>query len=931
MTRTYQGFALDPFQEQAIEAIERHENVIVAAPTGCGKTLVAEFAIERALERGERVVYTAPVKALSNQKFRDFGARHGARIGIMTGDVTINPTADAMIMTTEIFRNTIFDNPAKLAGIRYVILDEAHYLDDAERGTVWEESIIFAPPEIRFIALSATISNLSQLAAWVRKVREGGTTVVLEEHRPVPLRMHVFTGEHLFELDRMPARRFPLPGEEMERRHAARARPSTHGAFGRGARGRHLEEPAAEAAPAHGLRGGRGGGWRGREGGGRGRPRASSISPVQRSFRLLDRLTERDHLPCIFFLFSRELCEQMAFACMNRELLDLDEKERVAALWDSLVRDFDLSRSPAAERLGKIVRRGIAFHHAGMLPTLKEVVERLFTSGLVKLLFATETFALGVNMPARAVAFETLKKFDGVKRDYMKTREFFQMAGRAGRRGKDREGYVYACVDAEQESPPDVHGVMTGEVEPVESQFNLAYATLLQLWSHLGEGIYTACERSFVHFRSRGRKGTPYQDMVQQVKRRLLLLEDEGYLRGRALTGKGKLASVIYGFEIQAAELFEGGFLESLDAHSLAVLCVSLVFEAKREGWFVPLAREKLEPIRRAARDRIARFRAREEAYRISQETKLPDWNLARATWEWTHGAPFESLREWADVSPGDLVRAFRLGIQLLRQLAKPLRFVDHDTSRLRETIREATRLVKRGEVDAERSLRQAIRSEAGDEAAARIPPELDVAEESVEGDVTLDHVAAAEAGPGRDGAGPGIGPKDGRPERGPVDASPESGPADARREREPEDARAGGGPEGSRAERAPPSSPRPRASDFGWLPADEVGTEGASGVRGGAVAATPRRGGGTAQGGNGAGEGDPDVADPNLEADWPEALRSRSGGGAGGGRGGGRQGGGGQRRGGRGRSGRGRGGRQGRGGGGYGRGRGPRRGRGGR
>jgi len=759
--RTYQGLPLDSFQADALDAIERGENVIVAAPTGCGKTLIAEYAIERALgNAGERVVYTAPIKALSNQKFRDFGARYGARIGIMTGDVTINPTADAMIMTTEIFRNTIFDNPAKLAGIRYVILDEAHYLDDPERGTVWEESIIFAPPQIRFIMLSATISNLGQFASWVRKIREGGLTVVLEEKRPVPLRFFVFTGEALLDMRETGGKHFVAKGRAADGGPGGgRPKPPAPGAFGGGGRGRHGGTSAVEVeeVPFERERSGRDGfGGRGARtarahepggAGGRGRGGRSprGMSPMQRSFRMIDRIIENDHLPSIFFLFSRTLCEQMAQHCADRELLDLEEKGRLEQLWNDLAREFDLTRSEPAQRLGKLVRRGIAYHHAGMLPTLKEVVERLFTSGLVKLLFATETFAIGVNMPARSVAFETLKKFDGVKRDYMRTRDFLQMAGRAGRRGKDKEGFVYTGVDPEQERPPDLRRVMEGQVEPVESQFNLSYATLLTLWSHLGDGIYTACERSFVHFSSRGR-ATPFHDMIAQVKRRIQLLEDTGYIRGRALTQKGKCASLIYGFEIQAAELQAGGFLASLDAHQLAFLCVSLVYEAKREGWSVPLARHALEPVRRPARDRIDDFRRREQSYRITHETKLPEWSLARAVWEWTHGAPFESLTEWSEVSPGDLVRWFRLGIQLLRQLAKPLRFVPEDSTKFQETIREAMKLMKRGEVDAERSLRQAIQHEAGPEAAARIPREADIATEAPEGDVALDHVAHEEA-----------------------------------------------------------------------------------------------------------------------------------------------------------------------------------------
>ncbi len=211
--KTYKDYRLDRFQQEALQAIRAGDHVLVSAPTGCGKTLIAEFAIEQALERGERIIYTAPIKALSNQKFRDFGAMHGARVGIMTGDVTINPGAQALIMTTEIFRNTIFDDPERLADVRYVIHDEVHYLDDTDRGTVWEESIIFSPPAIRFIGLSATISNLDQLAGWIREIRPGRLRVVKETRRPVPLHLQVWNGERAIDIARFKGARFPLPSE----------------------------------------------------------------------------------------------------------------------------------------------------------------------------------------------------------------------------------------------------------------------------------------------------------------------------------------------------------------------------------------------------------------------------------------------------------------------------------------------------------------------------------------------------------------------------------------------------------------------------------------------------------------------------------------------------------------------------------------------
>jgi superfamily II RNA helicase len=735
----YRDYILDDFQREALEAVRAGENVIVAAPTGCGKTLVAEYAIERALAEGSRIVYTAPIKALSNQKFRDFGALYGARVGIMTGDVTINPSADAIIMTTEIFRNTIFDNPSRLKGIRYVVLDEVHYMDDPERGTVWEESIIFAPPEIRFIALSATISNLGEFAAWIRSVRPGPVRVVLETRRPVPLHPFVFTGEETIDLRRMKGRSFRA------------------GRSGRGGR------------------------------------RAPRMHFSEQNRRLIDIVEERGHLPCIYFLFSRDACEKMAFASAGRDLVSQAERRELERILLALTAEFDLVQDPGMERLAKLLRRGIAFHHAGMLPTWKEVVERLFTSGLIKLLFATETFSVGINMPARAVAFESLKKFDGVKRDYMKAREFLQMAGRAGRRGIDEEGFVYACVEPQTDAPADVRRVMLGEVEEVDSQFNLSYATLLSLYPRLGEAIFEACEKSFAHFRYRKRKGGPFQDMVSQVKRRIRLLEEQGYLEGTRLTRKGRFASLIYGYEIQAAELFERGFLQRLGPVELCVVLAAIVFESKRDTWYVPLRREIQEPLRREVREAIEPFCEAERALGLPQ-TKRPDWNLSRLVYEWARGAPFESLGEYTDLSPGDVIRTLRLAIQLLRQLGKPLRFMGlaaGEEARFRGALREATACLKRDAVDAERQLRQAVKAEAGEEALAHIPPEE--AEENVEGEPRLEHVLARH-----------------EPEESAVDIVIDTGLV-------PEE-----------EEAPPPAAPRrparglPREEDFGWIPAGE-------------------------------------------------------------------------------------------------------------
>ncbi|MDQ7779971.1 MAG: DEAD/DEAH box helicase, partial [Planctomycetota bacterium] len=373
----YKGLKLDRFQLDAIAHIDAGENVIVSAPTGAGKTLIAEYALESAVNARRHIIYTAPIKALSNQKFRDFTADYGDRIGIMTGDVTINPAAIALIMTTEIFRNTIFESPARLENVGYVIFDEIHFMDDEERGTVWEESIIFAPHHIRFLCLSATVANLPQFAAWMEKTRRSKVQVVFTDSRPVPLTHTLWAQgvgatslKGLKELEI--ARRAELQARRTGRRNFRDARSGWRGRR----QGRHGRQGQAD--------GGRGGSEPGR---------VPVMDPEWRT-HLIDHIQKAGQMPCLYFLFSRRGCEERARESMGRGLLSDDDRMKAHALFDSLAVRFDIVGVQQADEMRALVGRGIAYHHAGILPTLKEVVERLFTSGFIRLLFATETFAL---------------------------------------------------------------------------------------------------------------------------------------------------------------------------------------------------------------------------------------------------------------------------------------------------------------------------------------------------------------------------------------------------------------------------------------------------------------------------------------------------------------------------------------------------------
>lgn len=649
----YRGFTLDPFQVEALRCLDEGKSVIVAAPTGAGKTLIAEYAMERCLSANQRVIYTGPIKALSNQKFRDFRARWGERIGIVTGDVTINPGATAVIMTTEIFRNTLFDEPERLSDVACVIFDEIHFLDDEERGTVWEESIIFAPPHIRFVYLSATIPNLHELAAWIRRARRTPLAVIEMNERPIPLRhllnIQGFGVGNLKDLRR-------LEHEQGERRfwHEARSRRQHH---------RERQAPLDAEEAGNDFRTG-----------------------------LVDHLQAEARLPCLYFIFSRKDCEARARENQPRQLLSPEERDRMRELVDGLLERYQVQDDLIAGEVRELALHGIAFHHAGMLPTLKEIVERLFTSGLIKLLFATETFAVGVNMPARSVTFDTVHKFDGVRRSYLKTREYHQMAGRAGRRGMDAEGYVYSNIEWPFVHPAAIEKILGDEIEPIQSQFSLAYATLLNLHQRLGRNITRACEESFANFlaqktsapskkrdrrRRRHRQEPPrapsYQSMVEGVRRRLAWLRRWGYLDGDVLTPKGMLASTIFGYEIPMVEFLTAGFLRALDPDQVNVLVAAIVFEGKRADRHAEFREKQFAATRFQALRLLRDMRRSERALGVYPMTKDVDFDLSQAISEWSRGCEFRELEACTTAADGDLVRTIRLVLQVERQLLRAL------------------------------------------------------------------------------------------------------------------------------------------------------------------------------------------------------------------------------------------------------------------
>ena len=650
MAQPIHPFPYDSFQQRAIDLIEQGLSLLVAAPTGSGKTVLADYVIERTLERRQRVIYTAPVKALSNQKFRDFTARHGDDVGIMTGDVTINPAAPLIIMTTEIYRNTLLEDPARLARYAWIIFDEIHYLDDPERGTVWEESLLFTPAHMNLLFLSATIPNVMQLAQWIRDIHGRPIEVIEETHRPVPLAT-------LFQCQNM------ILTNAVE-----------------------LKERGYHGASAWGL---------GRSHHGR---RAHDSAHPNRLHPLIQHLQERERLPGIFFTFGRRRAEDLAWEISDLALVTPSEREALRRLYRELCARFQLREDQTAEALGRLVERGVAYHHAGMLPTMEEVIERCFTSRLLKLIVTTETFALGINMPARSVVLDTLKKRSGGGFELLRRREFLQMAGRAGRRGMDEAGFVYLRVNPHHVSFSEVEHLLHGPPEPVHSRFNTTYATLLNLYRRHGPALVELFPETLYYFQTSGARRQAGLDLML---RKLELLRLLGYLTPTALTPKGEFGAWLYGHELLLTELHTAKRLAELSLLELALLACAIVFEPKPK---MGAAKSHRVSKRLAAlcAEPLSRIHKEEQRLRITPRAKAPAFHLSLAMEAWLHQTPFAKLTSVCEVDEGEIVRYFRMTVQLLRQLSE----APAAAPSLRATARKAWERVNRDVVDAEAQLR---------------------------------------------------------------------------------------------------------------------------------------------------------------------------------------------------------------------------------
>jgi ATP-dependent RNA helicase HelY len=504
------GFELDDFQVQACEALEQGRAVLVAAPTGAGKTVVGEFAVHLALASDRKAFYTTPIKALSNQKYADLVRRHGIdNVGLLTGDTTINGDAPVVVMTTEVLRNMLYAGSPTLDGLAYVVMDEVHYLADRFRGPVWEEVIIHLSDDVQLVSLSATVSNAEEFGDWLEMVR-GDTAVVVSERRPVPLWQHVLMSS--------PEPRGKPRLLDLYAGHVDPTDPGTSPPI----------NPDLSAAFRSGRGGNRPGDYRGGPGGrrgrgaGRGRERgyrggdgrrsddsSGGIGPSRRTpprFIVIDALNADALLPAIYFVFSRAGCEAAVDQCLKAGLRLTSPQEE--ATIRSVVEERTAAIPPEdLDVLGywawsQALARGVAAHHAGMLPVFKETVEDLFSRGLVKVVFATETLALGINMPARSVVLDKLVKWDGTSHVPVTPGEFTQLTGRAGRRGIDIEGHA-VVVDHPALDPVALAGLASKRLYPLKSSFRPTYNMAVNLVAQVGrDRAREVLETSFAQFQA---------------------------------------------------------------------------------------------------------------------------------------------------------------------------------------------------------------------------------------------------------------------------------------------------------------------------------------------------------------------------------------------------------------------------------------------
>ncbi len=675
-------YTVDRFQLEAFDAIDAGRSVLVSAPTGSGKTLVADYAIGRTLAGRSKAFYTTPLKALSNQKYGELAGTYGEdRVGLLTGDTSRRADAPIVVMTTEVLRNMLLAGSELLAGLRVVVLDEVHYLQDPYRGGVWEEVIVLAPRDVSLVCLSATVANAPDLGGWLASVR-GPTDVVVERRRPISLRHHFA---------------ITIPGaDQPELRPLLDGKHPSSEAAAVDERVRRADRDRPPGVPARGRR---------------------SLAPFRtpRRTELAELLDDVDLLPAIVFIFSRAACDDAVGQCQRAglRLTERGDRSRIRAIAEDHVEgitDDELGVLGYPDWLSGL-ESGVAAHHAGLVPAFRETVEECFAAGLLRVVFATETLSLGINMPARTVVLERFTKFGAAGRAPLTAGDYAQLTGRAGRRRLDQEGHAVALWSPEV---PLVRmaQVAAGEPPPLRSSFRPTYNLAVNLVRRFDRADALAVLRkSFAqwqHDQAAASTGPPTRAGGRQppggyladlLGRRLAVLEELGYVHGWSATEKGELLTRIYHeADLVVVELLRSGLLDT-EPSVMAGILSSLVFEPRRSQRVVGRpevrgrerrrkggrrrdAREQLgERRRQDLQDRLAevrtlteRVRALEEVHRVPPVRRSAD-GLGGAVAAWVRGASLATVLQVAradgvELAPGDFVRIVKQLGDLVGQIA---------------------------------------------------------------------------------------------------------------------------------------------------------------------------------------------------------------------------------------------------------------------
>jgi len=631
----FHGFTLDDFQEKAINAIQAKKTVVVSAATGTGKTVIAEYMIDQCLKnRGKHIIYTAPIKALSNQKYRDFISQYGLEtIGLLTGDVVINPQAPVLIMTTEIYRNMLLSNDPLILNVESVVFDEIHFMNDPERGTVWEESILFSPASTRFLCLSATIPNVKEFASWIQTLKNHPVEIVQYGTRAVPLHHFVFDSY------RGLVQRSDLP--------------------------RYIN-------------------WLKNEKKGKKQKGNINISPGSVVLQV------KDELPALVFSFSRRQCEKEAVHLSKRMDFIKDESIRkhiYNEFHKKLSAEIQILKS--SEALLSSLRHGIGFHHAGLLPQQRELVEELFSEKCIQVLFATETFSVGVNMPAKTVIMNGIRKFDGKRFRPLRSKEYFQMAGRAGRRGIDTKGFVITIPDQFQ-LVEKIYQISEIDREPILSQFQLSFNTVLNmLMLYNAEEIDLILKKNFYVYHRKHQQHRQVRMKTSFTKKRKRLMQ-MGYIsREGGITYKGLFASRIYYHELLISELFATGFYNHFSELELLQIIAAIVYEPKANDHF------SFKGVHKDYTELTQKLS--DNTYVFAHLNKLSLKRMMAIVETWAMGGSFNLVLELTNYQEGDVVRLFRRIIDMIQQIMHA-----STNKELRDRLGECRRIIDHGLVSVE-------------------------------------------------------------------------------------------------------------------------------------------------------------------------------------------------------------------------------------